>query len=75
VPKGAKTTPFGNQDPAEIPCFVSGLRVAVKTAKPLCAGSIPARASNTFSNLKTRESEAEFAIKGTFGSDRILDCR
>jgi hypothetical protein len=47
VPKGAKTTPFGNPNPAEIACFVSGLRVAVKTAKPLCAGSIPARASKT----------------------------
>jgi hypothetical protein len=46
LPKGAKTTPFGNPDPAEIPCFVSGLRVAVKTAKPLCVGSIPTRASN-----------------------------
>ena len=40
VPKGAKTTPSGNQNPTEIPCFISGLRVAVKTAKPLCAGSI-----------------------------------
>lgn len=40
VPRGAKTTPFGNQNPTEIPCFISGLRVAVKTAKPLCAGSI-----------------------------------
>jgi hypothetical protein len=48
VPKGAKTTPFGNPNPAEIACFVSGLRVAVKTAKPFCAGSIPARASNLF---------------------------
>jgi len=56
VPKGAKTTPFGNQNPTEIPCFISGLRVTVKTAKPLCAGSIPARASNSFqqfaSNLR-----------------------
>ena len=51
VPKGAKTTPFGNQNPTEIPCFISGLRVAVKTAKPLCAGSIPARASNFINNL------------------------
>jgi hypothetical protein len=42
VPKGAKTTPFGNRNPTEIPCFISGLRVAVKTAKPLCPGSIPA---------------------------------
>ncbi|MGB7601174.1 MAG: hypothetical protein WBM24_12765, partial [Candidatus Sulfotelmatobacter sp.] len=40
VPKGAKTTPFGNQNPTKTPCFISGLRVAVKTAKPLCAGSI-----------------------------------
>jgi len=47
VPKGAKTTPFGNQNPTEIPCFISGLRVSVKTAKPLCEGSIPARASIT----------------------------
>src|SRR5579863_9374538 len=30
-----QTTPFGNQDPTEISCFISGLRVAVKTAKPL----------------------------------------
>ena len=51
VPKRAKTTPFGNQNPTEIPCFISGLRVSVKTAKPLCAGSIPARASNTLNNL------------------------
>ena len=35
VPKGAKTTPFGNPNPTEIACLVSGLRVAVKTAKPL----------------------------------------
>jgi hypothetical protein len=48
LPKGVKTTPFGNPDPAEIPCFVSGLRVAVKTAKPLCGGSIPPRASSFF---------------------------
>jgi hypothetical protein len=37
VPKGAKTTTFGYPNPAEMPCFVSGLRVAGKTAKPLCA--------------------------------------
>ena len=36
VPKGAKTTPFGNPNQAEMSCFVSGLRVAVKTAKLLC---------------------------------------
>jgi hypothetical protein len=47
VPKGANTTPFGNQNPTEIPYFISGLRIAVNTAKPLCAGSIPARASNS----------------------------
>jgi hypothetical protein len=47
VPKGAKTTPFGNQNPTEMRCFISGLRVDVKTAKPLCAGSIPARASKS----------------------------
>lgn len=46
VPKGANTTPFGTLNPAELPFFISGLRVDVKTAKPLCAGSIPARASN-----------------------------
>jgi hypothetical protein len=43
VPKGAKTTPFGNQNPTEIPCFISGLRVAVKTAKPLCRFDIGPR--------------------------------
>jgi hypothetical protein len=52
VPKGAKTTPFGNRNPTEIACFISGLRVAVKTAKPLCAGSIPARASKSFNNFR-----------------------
>ena len=46
VPKGAKTTPFGDEDPREIPCFVSGLTSCCQNCKPLCAGSIPARASN-----------------------------
>ena len=55
VPKGAKTTPFGNPNPTEIACLVSGLRVAVKTAKPLCGGSIPPRASKPF--LQTTQSE------------------
>jgi hypothetical protein len=45
--KGAKTTPFCKRNPTEVPCFVSTLRVTAKTAKPLCAGSIPARASNS----------------------------
>src|SRR5579859_2910731 len=58
VPKGAKTTPFGNQIPTETPCFISGLRVAVKTAKPLCAGSIPARASNS-SSIKSMFSKVK----------------
>jgi hypothetical protein len=33
-------------------CFVSKLRNTVKTAKPLCAGSIPARASNPLNDLR-----------------------
>ena len=59
VPKGAKTTPFGNQDPTETPCFISGLRVDVKTAKPFCVGSIPTRASNPFCFIDFRLKSAD----------------
>jgi hypothetical protein len=37
--------PVFGKSPAEVPCFLNELRQACKTAKPLCAGSIPARAS------------------------------
>jgi hypothetical protein len=34
-----------------VPCFLNELRQACKTAKPLCVGSIPTRAS-TFQKLR-----------------------
>ena len=42
---GATNGLFGVLRPAEVPCFYNDLGVVRKTAKPLCAGSIPARAS------------------------------
>jgi len=43
---GAKNTRFWVYHPTEVPCFIKHLRMAQKTAKPLCVGSIPIRASN-----------------------------
>jgi hypothetical protein len=53
VQTGAKIMPFHKRNPTEMPYFVSKLRNTVKTAKPLCAGSIPARTSNTSQQLTT----------------------
>jgi hypothetical protein len=40
--------PVFGKSPAEVPCFLNELRQACKTAKPLCVGSIPTRASIPF---------------------------
>jgi hypothetical protein len=42
---------FWELRPAEVPCFHNDLGVVRKTAKPLCVGSIPTRASNFLNNL------------------------
>jgi hypothetical protein len=49
VKKGVKTSHFGAPVPTEVPCFHNHLAGAQKTAKPLCVGSIPTRASKYFS--------------------------
>ena len=51
---GATNGLFGVLRPAEVPCFYNDLGVVRKTAKPLCAGSIPARASNPLNNLREK---------------------
>jgi hypothetical protein len=43
--------PVFGKSPAEVPCFLNELRQACKTAKPLCVGSIPTRASNFLFSL------------------------
>ena len=40
--------------------------VRERSAKPLCAGSIPARASNLFNYLQANSSKADCATVGTF---------
>jgi hypothetical protein len=45
VKNGTKTSLFGAPVPTEVPCFHNHLAGAQKTAKPLCVGSIPTRAS------------------------------
>jgi hypothetical protein len=44
--------PVFGKSPAEVPCFLNELRQACKTAKPLCVGSIPTRASKFLKNIK-----------------------
>ena len=45
VKNGTKTGNLGAPVPTEVPCFHNHLAGAQKTAKPLCVGSIPTRAS------------------------------
>jgi hypothetical protein len=67
VKNGTKTSYFGAPVPTEVPCFHNYLAGAQKTAKPLCVGSIPTRASkffpinNEFSDLR-RFSQGFFCI-------------
>ena len=52
---------FWELRPAEVPCFHNDLGVVRKTAKPLCVGSIPTRASNSFKNLQPTHSRDQMA--------------
>src|SRR6266851_7819248 len=53
---GAKSTRILVVHPTEVPCFLSDLRLTIKTAKPLCVGSIPTRASKIYRAKKDAQS-------------------
>ena len=73
IQNGAKTTRFQVLHSTKKPSFINWLDETAKTAKPLCAGSIPARASNLFDNFQANSSKTVCATAGMFaGSTCIL---
>jgi hypothetical protein len=58
VKNGTKTGILGAPVPTEVPCFHNHLAGAQKTAKPLCVGSIPTRASIHIQSCVQKETEA-----------------
>jgi len=54
VKNSTKTGILGAPVPTEVPCFHSHLAGAQKTAKPLCVGSIPTRASKSSQQLSNQ---------------------